>query len=291
MGYRQQSSEKGLTSAMVFEYKKWDEFCKKLQNAGLLSIPSCEVKESIGKYIVLKHDVETDVPRALELAKIEHKYGHRGSYYVQAYLMKELKNIDMLKQMQQMGHEISYHYDVMDSNKGDIEKAIVEFEKNRKIFEDNGFHIITVCQHGNPVVDRVGYTSNRDFFRSHRVQELYPGIADIMVDYKDKYHTDYTYFSDAGRRFCLIYDPINNDIVKSDDKNTKYEDLDQIFDELVHRGNVFISTHPHRWTRSAVEYIVKNGVFKAVKTTAKILLHIPGMKKIMGKYYYLAKKI
>ena len=276
---------------MIFNYKEWDEFCKALYESGRISIPACEVDSSTHGYIVLKHDVETDVSRALELARIEHKYGHRGSYYVQAYLMDQSSNIDKLKQMQGMGHEISYHYDVMDSQKGDIDKAIIEFEDNRKKFEDNGFHIITVCQHGNPVVERVGYTSNRDFFRSDKVKNLYPDIADIMVNYKSKCHTEYTYYSDAGRRFSAIYDPINNDRIKSDDKNIKYEDLKEVFEAIQKDDNAILSTHPHRWCKSTAEYTLKNGIFRIIKSTAKALLQIPGMKKVMGKYYYLAKKI
>lgn len=276
---------------MVFNYKKWDEFCRKLHGIGLISIPACEVTEQLKHYIVLKHDVETNVSRAVVLAEIEYKYGHRGSYYVQANLMKEQKNIKLLKQIQQMGHEISYHYDVMDSNKGNLNNAISEFEENRQVFELNGFRIRTVCQHGNPVVERNGYTSNRDFFRSLKVQGLYHDIADIMVDYKEKYHTDYEYYSDAGRKFRAIYDPINNDRIYSDDKNIEYEDLNQVFAKINKGGNVILSTHPHRWCKSAMEYIVKNGTFQVVKATAKILLHIPGMKKLMGRYYYLAKRI
>ena len=276
---------------MIFNYGKWDEFCKSLYDAGKVSIPACEVDSTKHGYIVLKHDVETDVPRALELAKIEHKYGHRGSYYVQAYLIDKQTNVDVLKQMQNLGHEISYHYDVMDSQKGDIDKAIIEFEKNRNSFEKNGFHIITVCQHGNPIVERVGYTSNRDFFRSDRVVALYPDIADIMVNYKSKYQTDYTYYSDAGRRFSAIYDPINNDRVNSDDKNIKYDNLKEVLEAVKNTNNAIMSTHPHRWCKSAAEYTIKNSIFKIVKSTAKVLLHIPGMRKVMGKYYYLAKKI
>lgn len=276
---------------MVFEYKKWDEFCKKLYNSGLISIPANNVKDIQGKYIVLKHDVETDVHRAFELARIEQKYGHRGSYYVQAYLMQKQKNIEILEQMKVMGHEISYHYDVMDSNKGNLERAIVEFEKNRSVFENNGFQIITVCQHGNPVIERVGYTSNRDFFRSKEVQELYPDIADIMVDFKDKYNTEYAYYSDAGRRFCLIFDPINNDRVKSDDKNIVFNDLNEVYEAIRCGGNAIISTHPHRWTKSTMEYVIKNMFFKSVKGIAKLILCIPGMKKVVGRFYYLAKKI
>ena len=81
---------------MVFNYKKWNDFCKNLADANRISIPACEVRSDSKNYIILKHDVETDVARALELAKIENKYGHRGSYYVQAYLLYERKNITMM---------------------------------------------------------------------------------------------------------------------------------------------------------------------------------------------------
>ena len=276
---------------MIFVYRKWERFCKQLSENGFKSIPLKNVKPEIRKYVVLKHDVETDVPKAFKMAQIEQKYGHCGSYYVQAYLMNDESNVDMLKKMQDMGHEISYHYDVMDSCKGDLEKAISEFDANVRLFVNNGFELKTLCQHGNPIVERVGYTSNRDFFRSERVQSIYPKMADIMVDFKKKYETEYLYFSDAGRHFQLIYDPINNDVIKSDDKNVLYKDTDELLGALSENGGNIISTHPHRWTKSAFKYIIKTFLFKVIKTVAKILIKIPFMKKIMSRYYYLAKKI
>ena len=274
---------------MIFVYSAWDSFCAELKDKGIVSIPAREVTAEMDSFLVLKHDIENTMPKAYKLAEIEHKYGHRGTYYAHAYLLDDLKNVELLQKMQEMGHEISYHYDVMDSNHGDLDGAIKEFEENRQRFEKLGFPIITVCQHGNPVVERVGYTSNRDFFRSSRVQALYPHVADIMVDYKEKYHTDYTYFSDAGRKFKLIYDPINNDIVNSDEKNIPYEDLDALLVALPPKA--IISTHPHRWTDSAASYIVKEKTFKIIKGTAKLAMKVPGIKKIMSRYYYLAKKI
>ncbi len=276
---------------MIFVYKKWNDFCQKLSDGGVQSIPAKEVKPDKEKYVVLKHDVETDVAKAFKMAQIEQKHGHRGSYYVQAYLMSDEKNVEMLKKMQEMGHEISYHYDVMDSSKGDLGKAIAEFDANVKVFENNGFYLKTLCQHGNPIVERVGYTSNRDFFRSEKVQSLYPNMSDIMVDFKRKYKTDYLYFSDAGRHFQMIFDPINNDRVKSDDKNVLYKDTDALLKALSRDGGNIISTHPHRWTKSAFKYVFKTFLFKAIKTVAKILIKIPLMKKFMSRYYYLAKKI
>ena len=275
---------------MIFVYNKWDAFCKKLHNSGIHSIAAREIRGDSKKYLVLKHDVEADVARAYALAKIEYKYGHKGSYYVQAYLLDNPQNIELLKQMQEMGHEISYHYDVMDSCKGDLEKAIEEFEQNRKKFENNGFVLETLCQHGNPIVERIGYTSNRDFFRSSKVQTLYPELCDIMVNFKCMRETDYTYYSDAGRQFKMIYDPLNNDIVNSDDKNIIYEDLDAVLSSFDGQ-NVLISTHPHRWTKSMIVYGFKTAIFKMIKAVAKMLVKIPFMKKFMSKYYYLAKKL
>lgn len=275
---------------MIFTYKKWDSFCRGLSLNRIKSIPACRVTKDHKKYLVLKHDVETDVRKAFTMAEIEQKYGHCGSYYVQAYLMNDPENIKMLEQMQQMGHEISYHYDVMDSNKGNIEKAIIEFENNKQLFEKNGFMLSTVCQHGNPIVERVGYTSNRDFFRANNIQEKYPNISDIMVNYKETHNTDYLYFSDAGRKFKLIFDPINNDIVNSDDKNIPFNTLGELF-PYFKDGNCIISTHPHRWMNSAFKYTVKATVFKVIKFTARFAMKIPLFKKIMSKYYYLAKKI
>ncbi len=276
---------------MIFVYSKWDDFCKKLAERGLVSIPTRDIKASTTNYIVLKHDVETNVAKAYQLSVIEHEYGHRGSYYVQAYLMHDEKNILLLREMQDMGHEISYHYDVMDSSKGDLNKAIKEFADNKRIFEKKGFVISTVCQHGNPVVERVGYTSNRDFFRSDLVRALYPNITDVMVNLKSDVPTDFVYYSDAGRVFKMIYDPLTNDIVNSDDKNIAYKNLDELIETLDFSKGIIISTHPHRWCSSAIGYMIKTYMFKIVRATAKIVVRVPLAKRIMSRYYYLAKKI
>lgn len=276
---------------MIFVFKYWDSFCRNLAESGWFSVPANSITSDMHKYLVLKHDVESDVSKAHRMALIEQKYGHKGSYYVQAYLMQDEDNVMKLKQMQEMGHEISYHYDVMDSCHGNINQAIAEFTNNKELFEKHGFKLLTVCQHGNPVVERVGYTSNRDFFRSTKVREQYPSIKDIMVNFAHDVPTDYLYFSDAGRQFKLIYDPINNDRVPSDDKNIAYEGLDDVLVALKDdRGNI-ISTHPHRWAESSMAYQFKAFVFKTIKEIAKQLVRFPMLRKFMSRYYYLAKKI
>lgn len=276
---------------MIFIYNTWDSFCKRLHLQGIHSIPAQSIPKGASTFLVLKHDVETNVRKAYEIAKIESKYNHRGSYYTQAYLLNDASNIKMLHAMQKMGHEISYHYDVMDSCQGDLSQAILEFEANRKVFENNGFLLKTLCQHGNPIVKRVGYTSNRDFFRSKRVQALYPELSDIMVDFQQKNELDYIYYSDAGRAFKLIYDPINNDKINSEHKNIPCNGIESLFNSVSKNDANIISIHTHRWEKYSVVYIAKSTIFKALKYTAKACIRVSFLKKIIHRYYYLAKKM
>lgn len=276
---------------MILVHKKWEEFCRQLHYKDIHSVCARNINKNSNKYLVLKHDVETDVLKAYRMAKIEHKYNHCGSYYVQAYLLDNKKNINMLKEMQTMGHEISYHYDVMDSCRGNIDEAIVEFERNKEKFKLNGFDIQTLCQHGNPIIERVGYNSNRDFFRNNKVQSLYPHLCDIMVDFSIKKMTNYQYYSDAGRKFKYIFDPFYNDVKNSDNKNIEYKDLDALLEVIIENNNSIISVHPHRWTNSIITYSIRTMIFRLLKIIAMVLVKIPMLKKIFNKYYFLAKKI
>ena len=275
---------------MTFVYRRWEELCRALSAEGLHSIPAREVMGHV-PYLVLKHDVETAVGHALRMAEIEARHGHRGSYYVQAYLLRDKRNLAQLQRIAELGHEVSYHYDVMDACHGDLSAAIAEFEKNRKLFEENGFPLLTVCQHGNPIVERVGYTSNRDFFRSERVRTLYPGISDIMVNFGEAHATSYAYYSDAGRRFRRIYDPLTNDLADSSDKDIPYETAGELLAAVTAGGAHIVSVHPHRWTASALVSRGRAAAFRVIRAVARCLARIPLLRRFMAKHYDLAKKL
>lgn len=278
---------------MFFVYKKWDRFCSDLHKKNIYSIRADELitNRSNKKFLIIKHDVETKPKKALILAKIEAKYNHKCTFYVQANILLKHSNIAILKKIQSLGHEVSYHYDVMDSNKGDINKAIIEFENNIKLFKSNGFDIITLCQHGNPVLNRLNYSSNRDFFRSKLVQTKYPNMFDIMVNYKEKINLGYKYVSDAGFGFKLIFDPINNDIEKNSYNDIVLSNLISVKKFLDLNESMILSIHPHRWSNNYISAILKTYFFKVIRFTTKIFMKIPIIKKILSKFYFLAKKI
>lgn len=277
-----------------FTYGEWERFCRELDLRGLHSIPACEVLGSrpSSPFVVLKHDVETNTRRALDLAHIESRYSHRGSYYVQAYLLTRQRDVENLRQIQQLGHEVSYHYDVMDKNQGAIDEAIREFGSNLDLFERHGFVVRTVCQHGNPVIERMGYSSNRDFFRDSRVLELYGHITEMMVNFRSRSGSDYRYVSDAGYQWHLISDPENGGVADQDqDSRHPLTDTDEILLMLASGDPVIVSIHPHRWHRSYVTLLARGALFRAARAVVRRISSVRVIRRILGRFYYLAKHI
>lgn len=277
----------------MFYYKNWERFCLRLKEIG---VTLCTAEQSLKlekgcRFVVLKHDVETSVPNAHKLAAIEHKYGICGSYYVQAYLLDDEKNVRLLQQMQAWGHEISYHYDVLDAHAGDYVAAEEDFIKKSKVFADAGFVYGTICQHGNPVKNRVGYTSNRDFFRHPEIRARYPHWVDMVVDYSKFAASKYKYISDASYRWNIITEPETNDL-HPEVKNTRIGGFSKLF-ELIEgsKESFIVSTHPHRWMKQAWKIRLKIVVFRIVRNTVMVARHIPGVEWLLNKFYFLAKKI
>ncbi len=275
----------------MFYYKNWDRFCCALKES---RIKLCTGEESLHvseKFIVLKHDVEGAVPNAHRLASIEHKYGICGSYYVQAFLLKDPNNVTLLQEIQEMGHEISYHYDVLDAHSGNYDAAQKDFQKNLDEFHANGFIFQTICQHGNPIKKRIGYTSNRDFFRNEEIRRRYPEFVDMVVNYSQHVHTPYKYISDAGYAWNIITLPETNDLYP-EVKNTRVGNQNKLTKLLLEGDCSFIvSTHPHRWRESAISIYLKFVFFRCVRSVVLVLKQVPFIEKILSKFYFLAKKI
>ena len=276
----------------MFIFREWENFCKRLNEDGINSVTASSVLENRPdkSFLILKHDVETNLNRALMFAKIENRYHHKGTYYIQGYLLHDEKNISIMKEIKNLGHEVSYHHDVMDSNNGDMYKAKEEFEHYIRLFENNGFTIKTVCQHGNPLVERNGYNSNRDFFRDLSIKTLFKDISEIMVNFRENIKLNYIYISDAGYGWKIINDPENNDIVDSSYKDISLKDLNEVAERIIN-SNVILSVHPHRWNSNKIRAKMKKKFFDKIKSIAKLFYKVPVIKKIMHRFYFLSKKI
>ena len=275
----------------MFVYKEWENFCSKIHNLNCLTaFDALEASKSSMNYTIIKHDVETNLEKALQLAIIENKHQIKSTYYVQSYLIESEKNIELLKKISELGHEVSYHYDVLDSNNGNYKLAELEFDTVLSKFESLGLKVKTVCPHGNPVKERYGWSSNKDFFRNKKLNKKYSEIADIVVNPEKFINQKMIYISDAGYGWKKISNISNNDKIQTVDE--KIDGLDNIV-SLIKEGSktVIISTHPHRWRKSVFFAFINKNIFFIIRYITKKLIKISILNKILSKFYYLAKKI
>ena len=277
----------------MFVYREWENFCSKIHNLNfncITAFDALEVSKSSMHYAIIKHDVETNIEKALQLAIIENKYQINSTYYVQSYLIESEKNIKLLKRISELGHEVTFHYDVLDSNNGNYKLAELEFDKILSKFESLGMKVKTVCPHGNPVKERHGWSSNKDFFRNKKLNKKYAEIADIVVNPEKFINKEMIYISDAGYGWKKISNISSNDKDQSIDE--KIDGLDNII-SLIKEGSktVIISAHPHRWRRFAFFAFINKNIFFILRYITKKLIKINILNKIISKFYYLAKKI
>ena len=147
--------------------------------------------------LVLRHDVEWSVSRAMAIAEIEKTRGVRSTMYFRV----DTKAFDLpaMRSLQEDGFEIGYHFNTLDRCGGDFNRAIALFEKELKELREAGIKVDTVCSHGDPRVKKIGYQVNNEIFlkdpRLLKRSELL-GEAYLNVDF-----SSLQYLSDVGIRW------------------------------------------------------------------------------------------
>jgi hypothetical protein len=208
-----------------FTLRKYEEL--------LMAIPrSCTVAEFLTskpkKAVILRHDVDRSATKALRMAELEAKHGKEATYYFR------VKTYDraVIARIKSLGHEVGYHYEVLDEAKGDLKKAKDLFQKHLRLFPG----CKTCAMHGNPLTK----WDNRHFWKTNRLSDFgLLGEAYLSFDFKKV-----TYFTDTGRRWnskdCSIKD--NVDCVL-----TSVKDTDDLIRILPEKNIAYVLTHPLRW--------------------------------------------
>lgn len=230
-----------------FTHEKYRELCSVISNSPYLPIPVKKyLSESIkDRAIILRHDVDCKIKNSLKIAKIEMEEGLTSTYYIR--MTEKVFKPEIIREIEGLGHEIGYHYEVLDKAKGNYEKAIEMFKSELVEFKKM-CDVETICMHGNPLTR----WDNRDLWKHYNFKDFgIIGEAYISIDYNDV-----VYFSDTGRTWggekYRVKDIVGRGLDSFDVKST--DDLIELIeDETIKR--MCILSHPGQWDDSYPSWI------------------------------------
>jgi hypothetical protein len=99
---------------MEFTHATYRALLQHIAAQGHTICPLRDVPER-GKFVILRHDIDYSVVKALELAEIEHDLGARATVFLMLgstyYNLLALEHLRAARRIVTLGHEIGLHYD------------------------------------------------------------------------------------------------------------------------------------------------------------------------------------
>jgi hypothetical protein len=147
-------------------YREYADFLDRL--APLAVVPLREfgrARAADRAVFALRHDVDDRLESALEFARLEHERGLRATYFVlhSAPYYGTDALLPALRRLQDLGHEVGFHYDLVTSQvvRGVDPRAELQAELGR--LRAAGLDVVGVAAHGSYWGHRLGY-KNTYFF-------------------------------------------------------------------------------------------------------------------------------
>lgn len=218
-------------------------------------------------FVILRHDVDLKAGNALATAKIENEMGINASYYFR--VVPQSNRPEIIEAIAHLGHEIGYHYEDMTISEGDVEKALVHFEKQLAYFR-RYYPVKTICMHGSPRSKWDG----RDLWKKYDYRDF--GI--IGEPYFDVDFSKLFYLTDTGRRWDGFKVSVRDKIPGFQEEWIKrgwfYHTTDDVLKAIEENALptcLMITTHPQRWTDHKMEWL-KELVIQNTKNLVKRIL-------------------
>lgn len=215
------------------------------------------------KCIILRHDVDLLPYNSLNFARIQSKFGIKGSYYFRA--VPESWNEAVIKEIASLGHEIGYHYECLTTTNGDLLKGIQDFEMNLSALRKLAT-VRTICMHGSPLSKH----DSRDLWKKYKYSDFnILGEPYFDVDFRKVY-----YLTDTGRKW-------DGDKVSVRDKvdsgfDLKFHTTDEIISAAKKNqlpNQVMFTFHPQRWNNDVISW-TKELVTQSIKNVVKKVLFV-----------------
>jgi hypothetical protein len=256
--------------------ERYRDLCVLIKDSGRVVLPVVDYLSNLseGRKMVIRHDVDISAKKALSMAGVEHCFGFRTSYYFR----KRTFSPKIMYQVSQLGHEVGYHYEVLDRTRGDYSLGERIFKEDLEQFRSRE-DIKTVCMHGNPLTS----SDNRDFWKRYRLSD-FGLVGECYLSFDPN---KIVYFTDTDRTWeCTPYEFKDVMIGEDRSKRPKVRTTDELFRFLQeYSGDVYLLTHPERWSvdfPSHVKMAIRDHLACAVKY---MLARSPALRKVSWYIY------
>ena len=142
-----------------FTLNKYQELCNVIAESKYTLLTLDEYFSSTqlpDKFIIIRHDVDDEPEYSLKMAQLEHDSNIKSTYYFRT--TENVFKRETIKKICSLGHEVGYHYEVLDEAAGNYVKAIEIFEQNLDKFRQV-CDVKTIAQHGSPLIGTLNATS------------------------------------------------------------------------------------------------------------------------------------
>lgn len=258
---------------MDFTRNKYSKLLSQLKESGYAFITYATycAGNQPERFVIMRHDVDLKPVNSLEFARIEKGLDIHTTYYFRA--VPESLDEEIVKSIEQMGHEIGYHYESLTTSKGDMQKAYADFTKNLERLRLL-VPVSTICMHGSP---RSPYDS-KDIWKRYD----YKILNIIGEPYLTTDFSKVLYLTDTGRRWdgykVSVRDKIPDFQEEWNAKGWSFHSTNDIIKALQDNrlpNQMMITTHPQRWFDLSFgwmkEYMMQNAknLIKAVIVRTK----------------------
>lgn len=161
-----------------WNYAHYSACLLRAKEQGYVIIPFQEV-ESITEnqqFIILRHDIERSISRALGMARLENSLGIRATYFVRvhaaSYNIFEYNNYQALQEILSLGHEIGLHFEAIDfAHIIETENPEEVFLREKRVLETIlKISVRSAAAHGEHT--SAGSQHNRSFFEKTPKEEV-----------------------------------------------------------------------------------------------------------------------
>ena len=144
--------------------------------------------DNYDKAVILRHDVDTSIDKALKIAEIEYNEGVKSTFFIllatKFYNIAEKDTLKMIKEISNLGHEIGLHFDEANYCSDNTEELIFrEVDVMSKLIERN----VNVVSMHRP--------SKKTLAADYKLQ------GKIINSYGKKFFNEYKYVSDSRHRW------------------------------------------------------------------------------------------